>query len=124
MIKVPVVTNKLEPPPNIISKFFCDKEKVTNLLVLCWSRLKNKKNILIVVPDNDATEVIKKNDLLFLEKILNSIGLTTEDIVIVNNQSKEKWTTFVRDFSPKKVLFFGIKPFELGIKELEIKLEE
>lgn len=85
---------------------------------------KNKKNILIVVPDNEAAQVIKKNNILFLEKILNSIGLTTDDIVIVNNQSKEKWTTYVRDFSPNKVIFFGIKPFELGITELEINSYE
>ena len=84
----------------------------------------NKKNTLIVVPDNKTAQIIEKINLQFLEKILNSIGLTIDDIIIVNNQPKEKWSTYIRDFSPKKIMFFGVKPFELGLTELEINSYE
>ena len=84
----------------------------------------NNKNILILVPTSGSSEVIQANILEFLSKILNSIGLTIDDVVITDNKNQEKWDQLKNDFSPQKILFFGIKPFEIGIESLDINTYE
>ena len=83
---------------------------------------KNEKKILIITPTHE--EVLDKKNELFLIKILNSIGLQLNDVVIINPKKEEPFSFYKNTFSPEKIILFGIKPFEVGVKSIEIPTYE
>lgn len=84
----------------------------------------NKKNTLIILPENNSDLVISHEALSFLNKILNSIGLTEQDVIITKKIPDTTYNQYTQDFRPDKILFFGIKPFELGVTSLDINTYE
>ena len=83
---------------------------------------KNSKSILIITPQDD--EVIDNTNQSFLIKILNSIGLHLDDVVIVNPKIEAKFSFYESTFSPEKIILFGVKPFEIDIRNLDIPTYE
>ncbi len=83
---------------------------------------KNKKNILIITPDHEG--VLHNENKTFLVKILNSIGLLLDDVVIINPKKEAKFSFYTETFSAEKIILFGTKPFEIGIQEIEIPTYE
>ena len=83
---------------------------------------KNKKGILVFVPSNE--KVIEENDKVFLLKILTSIGLHLDDIVITTPQKEDSFNFYKKTFSPSKIILFGVKPFEIDIKDIEVPTYE
>ena len=83
---------------------------------------KNEKNILIITKSHK--EILEDNSKVFLSKILNSVGLQLEDVVIINPKKEANLTFYNNTFSPKKIILFGIKPFEIGIQNIEIPTYE
>ena len=83
---------------------------------------KNNKNILIITPSHE--DVMKIAEQEFLEKILNSIGLLLDDTVIINPKKEAQFSFYTDTFSPSKIILFGVKPFEIDIKNIEIPTYE
>jgi hypothetical protein len=83
---------------------------------------KNEKNILIITKSHK--EILEDNSKVFLSKILNSVGLQLDDVVIINPKKEANLTFYNNTFSPKKIILFGIKPFEIGIQNIEIPTYE
>lgn len=84
----------------------------------------NNKRTLIITPSNTSSEIIEVETKNFLDKILTSIGLSEKDVIVTKWDSNLKKENYFNDFAPDKVLFFGIKPFEFGITELDINSYE
>jgi len=82
----------------------------------------NNKEILIITPAHK--EILIEEEKKFLIKILNSIGLQLEDVVIVNQKKEAPYSFYSNPFNPKKLILFGVKPFEIGIKEVDIPTYE
>jgi hypothetical protein len=83
---------------------------------------KNNKNILIIAPNHE--DVMNNSNQSFLIKILNSIGLQLEDVIIINPKKEAKFSFYDTSFSPSKIILFGVKPFEIDIKNVDIPTYE
>ena len=77
---------------------------------------KNQKNILILVNDSNH-EVSTDQGRELLRKLVKAIGLTAADFALVNyaNYPNEKFEAFVRFFSCRLLLCFGVDPLHLGL---------
>ena len=82
----------------------------------------NNKKILIVIPTNE--DIISNTNKVFLIKILNSIGLQLDDVVIINPKKESQYNFYNNTFSPTKIILFGVKPFEIGIQDIQIPTYE
>ncbi|MDB4834991.1 hypothetical protein OAH12_00210 [Cyclobacteriaceae bacterium] len=81
---------------------------------------KNNRKTLIFVSSTNPKEVISEQSLTFLSKILISVGLTLDDVVVTNHSKDKKLKEYTDTFSPKTIISFGIETFELGIQNIEI----
>jgi hypothetical protein len=83
---------------------------------------KNNKSILIITPEHE--DVMDNSNQSFLIKILNSIGLQLDDVIIINPKKEAKFSFYDTSFSPNKIILFGVKPFEIDIKNIDIPTYE
>lgn len=76
----------------------------------------NNKSILILVNETDA-ELLNKDDLLALNKLLAARKLEQKDVAILNIQKNThlNFTQLSGFFGFNKLLLFGINPKDLGI---------
>ena len=76
----------------------------------------NKKRILIFF-QNDFSEIPDENSFQLLNKILQACNLVMADIALVNfsQQAANGYQEISLQFKPKKVLFFGILPNQMGL---------
>ena len=83
---------------------------------------KNEKKILIISPSHE--QVLDEGNKTFLIKILNSIGLQLNDVVIINPKKEAKLSFYNTTFTPEKIILFGVKPFEIDIQSIDIPTYE
>jgi hypothetical protein len=75
----------------------------------------NKKNILIVVNNNEAVH-ISDNELTLLTSMLAACKLSLADVAIVNtNQQAASYKELLSEFSSKVCLLFAIEPSGFGL---------
>jgi hypothetical protein len=86
----------------------------------------NQKNILIVVK-NDNITYLPDEDLEFLTNILKACKLSLEDVAIVNtnNNPDEGYKEYLKNWSSKIVLLFGVSPvsFDLPVSFPEFQVQ-
>lgn len=86
----------------------------------------NLKNILIVVK-NDNVTYLPDEDLEFLTNILKACKLSLEDVAIVNtsNNPGEGYKDYLKNWSSKVVLLFGVDPvsFDLPVNFPEFQVQ-
>jgi hypothetical protein len=83
---------------------------------------KNEKKILIISHSHE--QILDDANKVFLIKILNSIGLQLDDIVIINPKKEAKFSFYTTTFTPEKIILFGVKPFEIDIQSIDIPTYE
>ena len=83
---------------------------------------KNQRNILVVVPKQE--NILNDGEKVFFEKILNSIGLQLDDVAVICPKNEAKFVYYKRTFECQQVITFGVRPFEIGIEEIEVPLYE
>lgn len=83
---------------------------------------KNEKNILIVTSTHE--NILQSEPQTFLVKILNSVGLQLDDTIIINPKKEADFSFYNSTFSPQKIILFGVKPFEIGIQNIDIPTYE
>ena len=74
----------------------------------------NKKNIVVIVNDPDATH-LDDEDLNFLVGIISACKLTMADLAIINYSHNPTLTykLLMEKFKPEKIIFFGMDPHSL-----------
>lgn len=83
---------------------------------------KNQRNILVVVPEQE--NILNDVEKVFFEKILNSIGLQLDDVAVICPKTEAKFMYYKRTFDCQQIITFGVRPFEIGIEEVEVPLYE
>ena len=80
-----------------------------------WWLGKNKKNIVVLLNDQD-NKFISEANLSFLLNIINACKLTTDDIAIVNMANTlVDYTQLKSTLSPTVVLSFKVQPKTIGL---------
>jgi len=76
----------------------------------------NKKNILVVVNNNDAV-FLPDNQLTFLTGILNACKLSLDDIALFNfsNYPEASYKEILPFFNSKVMLLFAVAPEKIGL---------
>ncbi|HZW66783.1 MAG TPA: hypothetical protein VFF23_13905 [Hanamia sp.] len=75
----------------------------------------NQSHILFIVNNADY-KFLSDDEMEVLGKLLTACNLSMADIALVNYHfNKQNYQEFNRQFIPKKVLIFGIKPTELEL---------
>jgi len=86
----------------------------------------NQKNILVVVKNANIT-YLPDEDLEFLTNILKACKLNLEDVAIVNtnNNPGEGYKEYLKNWSSKIVLLFGVDPvsFDLPVNFPEFQVQ-
>jgi len=86
----------------------------------------NQKNILVVVKNANIT-YLPDEDLEFLTNILKACKLNLEDVAIVNtnNNPGEGYREYLKNWSSKIVLLFGVDPvsFDLPVNFPEFQVQ-
>lgn len=78
----------------------------------------NKKSISIL-----TKKTLDKPELKLLEKILTALNLSFADVIINTDQEKQL-TEFITTHQPKKLLLFGISPYEVGFTNITMNTYE
>lgn len=80
----------------------------------------NKSNISIL-----SNKSFDKSDIDLLEKILLALNLKFEDIALIQKkESREVYAEIVSETKPKKIVLFGLSPFEINMKDLTLNKYE
>jgi hypothetical protein len=86
----------------------------------------NQKNILVVV-NNSNVIYLPDEDLEFLTNILNACKLSLDDVAVVNtnNTPGEGYKEYLKNWSSKIVLLFGVDPvsFDLPVNFPEFQVQ-
>lgn len=73
---------------------------------------KNKSNIILL-----SSNKFLKDDFELLSKILAALKLSLDDVALLDNKAFLNMD-FIKDLNPKKIILFGINPFEIGLKDI------
>lgn len=73
----------------------------------------NQSNISII-----SSKKLAKTDLDLLSKILAALQLSFDDVAIIDE--KLDYAAIIPVTEPKKIILFGLNPFEIGIKDTAI----
>ncbi len=72
----------------------------------------NHSNITIV-----SKKHFQKEDFDLFVKILAALKLSLDDVALVCKKPEVGFHELIRSLDPKKVILFGINPFEIGFKD-------
>jgi hypothetical protein len=130
-IKITVSEDAPEPPPRAVKKnkkIAPSTKEITEESneTIFQSLGGNQQNILIVVK-YDNVKYLPDEDLEFLTSILKACKLSLEDVAIVNtnNNPGEGYKEYLKNWSSKIVLLFGVGPvsFDLPVNFPEFQVQ-